>query len=233
MDILRQHLRFAVRMLSKNASFTLIAMLTLALGIGATTATFSVVNGVLLSPFPFAEPDRLFTIKEKIPKLGPAPMTVPAPDILTYQRETKSFTDVGGYNERTYDLTGQGDPRKVQGARLTSNVLSVLGVAPMLGRNFTADEDRVGNEKVVILSYPIWRKFFAADPAILGKSIALDRQPYTVVGVMGKDFVFPIETQLDTSELWVPMAFTEQERRSVGDNLNASLRSFAMGIPPR
>jgi len=218
MDILRQHLRFAVRMLSKNPSFAIIAVLTLALGIGATTAMFSVVNGVLLSPFPFAEPDRLFTIKEKIPKLGPTPTTVPAPDVLTYQRETKSFTDVAGYKESTYDLTGQGEPRKVQGARLTSNVLSVLGVAPMLGRNFTADEDRVGNEKVVILSYRTWRRLFGGDPDILGKSITLDRQPYTVVGVMGKDFVFPIETQLDASELWVPMAFTDEERRSVGDN---------------
>jgi predicted permease len=218
MDILRQHLRFAVRMLSKNMSFTMIAVLTLALGIGATTAMFSVVNGVLLSPFPFVEPDRLFTIKENIPKLGPAPTTIPAPDVLTFQRETRSFTDVAGYKESTYDLTGQGEPRKVQGARLTSNVLSVLGVAPMIGRNFTADEDRVGNEKVVILSYRIWRRLFGADPEILGKSITLDRQPYTVVGVMGKDFVFPIETQLDASELWVPMAFTDEERKSVGDN---------------
>ena len=127
MDILWQHLRFAVRMFSKNASFTIIAVLTLALGIGATTAMFSVVNGVLLDPFPFADPDSLVTIKNQIPKLGPTPFPVPAPDVLTYQRETKSFTDVAGYQENTYDLTGQGEPRKVQGARLTSSVLSVLG----------------------------------------------------------------------------------------------------------
>jgi predicted permease len=218
MDILWQHLRFAVRMLSKNPSSTIIAVLTLALGIGATTAMFSVVNGVLLSPFPFANPDRLVTIKNQIPKLAPTPFSVPAPDVLTYQRETKSFTDVAGYQESTYDLTGQDEPRKVQGARLTSNVLSVLGAAPMLGRNFTLDEDRIGNEKVVILSYRMWRSLFASDPNVLDKPITLDRQPYTVIGVMGKDFVFPIETQLDASELWVLMAFTEQERKSVGDN---------------
>jgi len=197
MNILRQHLHFAVRMLSKNPSFTVVAVLTLSLGIGATTAMFSVVNGVLLSPFPFADPDRLVTIKNQIPKLGSTPFSVPAPDVLTYQRETKSFTDVAGYKENTYDLTGQGEPRKVQGARTTSNLLSVLGTAPRLGRNFTADEDRVGNEKVVILSYRIWRSLFASDPNILGKDIMLDRQPYTIVGVMDKDFVFPIETQLD------------------------------------
>jgi len=218
MDTFRQQLRFAVRMLSKKPSFTVVAILTLALGIGATTAMFSAVNGVLLSPFPFADPDRIVTIKNQIPKLGPTPFSVPAPDVLTYQRETKSFTDVAGYRENTYDLTGQGEPRKVQGARITSNVLSVLGTAPRLGRNFTADEDRVGNERVVILGHRIWRSLFASDPNILGKSIMLDRQPYTIVGVMGKDFVFPIETQLDTSELWVPMAFTEEERKSVGDN---------------
>jgi predicted permease len=222
MDILRQHIHFAIRMLSKNLSFTVIAALTLSLGIGATTAMFSVVNGVLFSPFPFADPDRLVTIKNQIPKLGPTPFSVPAPDVLTYQRETKSFTDVAGFQENTYDLTGKGEPRKVQGARITSNVLSVLGTSPRLGRNFTADEDRVGNERVVILSYRTWRSLFASDPNILGKSIMLDRQPYTVVGVMGKDFVFPIETQRDASELWVPMAFTEEERKSVGDNFDYS-----------
>jgi len=152
METLRQHLRFAVRILSKNPSFTIIAVLTLALGIGATTAMFSVVNGVLLSALPFADPDRLVTIKNQIPKLGPTPFSVPAPDVLTYQREAKSFTDVSGYMEVTYDLTGQGEPRKVQGARLTANVLSVLGAAPILGRNFTPEEDHIGNEKVVILS---------------------------------------------------------------------------------
>ena len=223
MDIFWQHLRFAVRMLFKSPSFTIIAVLTLALGIGATTAMFSVVNGVLLSPFPFADPDRLVTIKNQIPKLGPTAFSVPAPDVLTYQRETKSFTDVAGYQESTYDLTGQGEPRKVPGARLTSNVLSVLGVTPMLGRNFTPEEGRIGNEKVVILSYRMWRTIFASDPNVLDKPITLDRQPYTVVGVMGKDFVFPIETQLDASELWVPMAFTEEERKSVGDNFDYNI----------
>jgi putative ABC transport system permease protein len=185
MDTLRQYLRFAVRILFKNPSFTMVAVLTLALGIGATTAMFSVVSGVLLSPFPFADPDRLVTIKNQIPKLGPTPFSVPAPDVLTYQRETKSFTDVAGYQESTYDLTGEGEPRKVQGARLTSNVLSVLGAAPMLGRNFTLDEDRTGNERVVILSYRMWRSLFASDPNVLDKTITLDRKPYTVVGVMG------------------------------------------------
>jgi len=225
MDILRQHVRFAVRILSKNPSFTTIAVLTLALGIGPTTAMFSVLNGVLLSPFPFADPDRLVTIKNQIPKLGPTPFSVPAPDVLTYQRETKSFTDVAGYQESTYDLTGLGEPRKVAGARLTSNVLPVLGVAPMLGRNFTPDEDRIGNEKVVILSYRMWRNLFASDPHVINKPITLDRQPYTVVGVMGRDFVFPIETQLDAPELWVPMAFSEEERKSVGDNFDYNVVS--------
>jgi putative ABC transport system permease protein len=223
MDTLRQHLRFGLRMLSKNPSFTIIAVLTLALGIGASTAMFSVVNGVLLSPLPFADPDSLVTIKNQIPKLGPTPFSVPAPDVLTYQREAKSFTDVAGYRESSYDLTGQGEPRKLQGARLTSNLLTVLGVAPMLGRNFTPDEDRVGNEKVVILSYRLWRSLFASDPNILDKTITLDRQPYAVVGVMGRDFVFPLETQRDASELWVPMAFTEQERKSVGDNFGYNI----------
>ena len=223
MDVLRQHLHFAARILSKNPSFTAVAVLTLALGIGATTSMFSVVNGVLLSPFPFADPDRLVTIKNQIPKLGPTPFSVPAPDVLTYQRETQSFIDVAGYQENTYDLSGQGEPRKVQGARLTSNVLTVLGATPILGRNFVPEEDRAGNEKVVILSYRMWRSLFASNPNILNKPIILDRQSYIVVGVMDKDFVFPIETQLDAAELWVPMAFSEEERNSVGDNFDYNI----------
>jgi predicted permease len=232
METLRQHLRFAARILFKNPSFTLTAVVTLALGIGATTAMFSVVNGVLLSALPFADPDRLVTIKNQIPKLGPTPFSVPAPDVLTYQREAKSFTDVAGYMEVTYDLTGQGEPRKVQGARLTANVLSVLGAAPILGRNFTPEEDHIGNEKVVILSYRMWRSLFASDPNVLDRTITLDRKPYTVVGVMGKDFVFPIKTQLDASELWVPMAFTEEERKSVGDNFGYNIVArLKSGVP--
>ncbi len=223
MDTVLQDLRYALRLLLKNPGFTAVAVITLALGIGVTTAMFTVVNGVLLSPFPFSEPNRLLVIKESIPKIGPNLMSAPAPDVLTFQRESKSFTDLAGFQENTMDLTGQGEPRRMQAARITWNTLPVLGVSPLVGRNFTADEDRTGAAHVVILSNQLWHTLFAGSRDAIGKTILLDRDPYTVVGVMGESFLFPVETQKETVQLWVPMAFTDDEKKSVGDNFDFNI----------
>lgn len=220
MDTILQDVRYAFRLLLKNLGFTFVAVLTLALGIGATTAMFTVVNGVILKPFPFSEPDRLVTIKERIPKVGPTLIPVPAPDVLTFQNATRSFTGVAGYQENTMDLTGHGEPRKIQAARITANTLSVLGVSPILGRSFSNEEDRPGSGHAVILSYEMWRNLFAGDPNAVGKTILLDREPHTVVGIMPSSFVYPLETQKEAVQMWVPMAFTDEERKSIGDNFD-------------
>ncbi|HET9696719.1 MAG TPA: ABC transporter permease [Terriglobales bacterium] len=220
MDAIYQDLRYALRLLLKNPGFSIVAVLTLALGIGATTAMFTVVNGVILSPFPFSQPDRLVVIKERVPKFSERPVSIPAPDVLTFAHESQTFSDVAGYQENTMDLTGIGDPRKLQVTRMGANALAVLGVTPLMGRNFTAEEDQENGPKVAILSYRFWRSAFAGDSNVIGKSITLDRTPHTIVGVMPESFIFPIETYKEDSVLWVPMAFTAEERKAVGDNFN-------------
>ena len=192
MDAIYQDLRYALRLLLKNPGFSIVAVLTLALGIGATTAMFTVVNGVILSPFPFSQPDRLVVIKERVPKFSERPVSIPAPDVLTFAHESQTFSDVAGYQENTMDLTGIGDPRKLQVTRMGANALSVLGVTPLMGRNFTAEEDQENGPKVAILSYRFWRSAFAGDSNVIGKSITLDRTPHTIVGVMPESFIFPI-----------------------------------------
>jgi predicted permease len=233
MDTLVQDLRYALRLLLKSPGFAVVAIITLALGIGATTAMFTVVNSVILKPFPFAEPDQLVMVKERIQKLTDKPLSIPAPDVLTFQRETKSFTTVAGYQEDTLDLTGDGiEPRNITATRVTWNLLPVLGVSPMIGRNFTPEEDRENSAKVTILSYKLWRTLFSGDPAALGKTVTLNRTPYTVIGVMPPSFLFPIETYKEDSVLWVPMAFKASEVKSVGDNFDYSaIARLKPGVP--
>lgn len=207
-------LRFVLRQLQKSPGFAITAILMLAFGIGATTAIFSIVEGVLLRPLPFPDSGRLMVLADRIVGAdiggnGEAGVTVP--DILTYARETHSFTALGGYQYSAYELSGSGEPAQVNAARLTAGVFQVLNVTPQLGRVFTADEDE-HHQQVTVLSYSTWVNRFHADPQILGAKILLDRKPYVVVGVMPRSFEFPLVTgQLNRTELWVPMSFQPQE----------------------
>ncbi len=219
METLLRDLRFGLRMLVKAPGFTAVSLITLALGIGATTAMFSVVNGVLLRPLPYKEPDKLFLIKEKIPKVGQTPISLPAPDVLTFQRENRSFDGVAGFQETQMDLTGLGSPVRVGAARISWNGFQLLGVAPLLGRTFTADEDQPGRY-VAILSYATWQQRFGGAPDILHQTLELDRRQYEVVGVMPPGFAFPLRARARAVEIWTPMAFTEQEKAAVGDNFD-------------
>src|SRR5262249_35907376 len=137
METLVRDLQFGLRMLLKTPGFTAVSLITLALGIGATTAMFSVVNGVLLRPLPYKEPDKLVLINEKSPQSGQTPISLPAPDVLTFQRESRSFEGVAGFQETRMDLTGLGSPVRVSAARISWNGFELLGVAPALGRAFT------------------------------------------------------------------------------------------------
>ena len=213
MGPLFQDVRYALRQLRKSPGFTLTALLTLAFGIGATTAIFSIVEGVLLRPLPFSDPSRLAVLGDIIEGVdygGEAP-GVTAPGVRTYIRDTHAFTGLGGYRTSTYELSGSGDPAQINAARLTAGVFPVLGVSPLMGRTFTQQEDE-GNQQVAVLSYQTWRNRFHGDARILGQKILLDRKPYEVIGVMPRDFEFPlVPGQLDRSELWVPMSFTQPE----------------------
>jgi putative ABC transport system permease protein len=214
MSTLYQDLKIAVRHLLKSPGFAVTAVLMLALGIGATTAIFSIVEGVLLRPLPFPESDRLMVLADilvdaNISDNGEAGVTVP--DIRNYMRDTHSFTSLGGYIGAGYELSGAGDPAMVNATRMSGGVLPALGVQPLLGRYFTQDEDDKRQE-VAVLSYATWQSRFQGDQNILGKKILLDRKPYEVIGVMPRNFEFPLRPgHLNRSELWVPISFTTQE----------------------
>jgi len=213
-----QDLSYATRQLRKSPGFTLTAVLTLAFGIGATTAIFSIVEGVLLRPLPFANPGRLVVlgdILEGVHYGGEAP-GVTAPGVRTYIRDTHAFSGLGGYQPFTYELSGLSggpaqNPAQINAARLTAGIFPVLGVSPLMGRAFTQQEDE-SSQQVAILSYQTWRGRFHGDPRILGQKILLDRKPYEIIGVMPREFEFPlVPGQLNRSELWVPMSLTQAE----------------------
>jgi len=216
-NVLRE-LRYALRQLRRSPGFTLTAALTLAFGIGATTAIFSIVEGVLLRPLPFPDPSRLVVLADIVEGVdygGDTP-GVTAPGVRIYMRDTTAFSGLGSYQPSTYELSGAGDPVQIGGARLTANLFPVLGVPPLMGRAFTQLEDDA-RAPVTVLSYQIWQSRFHGEPNILGQKILLDRKPYEIVGVMPRDFEFPlVPGRLNRSELWVPMSLTPDELQGQG-----------------
>lgn len=209
MDAVAQNIRFAFRQLRKAPGFSLTVVLTLALGIGATTAIFSLVEGILLRPLPFDHPDRLVLLGDH---LGDSPSTpVTAREIVTYSNATKAFSSLGGYTSARYELSGDGTPEEINGARLTADVFPTLGVRPILGRIFTQEEEN-GHHPLAVISYALWLNRFNRDPHVLDRAIVLDRRPYSIIGVMPRSFEFPIEDgTLDQAQLWVPMSLTPDE----------------------
>ena len=207
-------LKIAARYLLKSPGFALTAVLMLALGIGATTAIFSIVEGVLLRPLPFPHSDRLYALGDVLEGVsigGFNGNVVTVPDIVNYTRDTHSFVSLGGYQPAGFELSGSGQPAMISAANLTAGVLPALGVQPLMGRFFTQQEQDQ-KVQVALLSYSTWKKRFDGDPNILGKKLLLDRKPYTVIGVMPRNFEFPlVPGRLNQSELWVPFQFTQQD----------------------
>jgi len=220
-----QDIRYALRQLRKSLGFTLTAVLTLAFGIGATTAIFSIVESVLLRPLPFPDPDRLVLFGD-IPDGVGAPFSQPsatAPAIRIYARDTSVFSGLGGYQQTGYELSGAGDPAQISASRLTASVFPALGVSPLMGRPFTQQEDE-GSQQVAVISYQMWHSRFHGDMGILGQKIQLDRKPYEIIGVMPRDFEFPLlPGQLNRSELWVPMSFSQGELVSGAGSWNYNM----------
>jgi predicted permease len=224
MDGFKQDLAYAIRVLFKSRSVTLIAVATLALGIGANTAIFSVVNSVLLRPLPFQNSDRIVHILEELPGFSTnIPMN--APDFNAFRERQQSFEQMGIYSNKHFDLSGTGTPERVMGARASASIFPLLGISPILGRTYTEEEDQSGHA-VVVLSYGVWQRMYGADPTILGRAIQLNRQPYTVIGVMPKTFEFPLRGggwSNTPADLWVPMSFTAEERQGWGNMYNHSV----------
>ena len=206
------NLRLALRQLRRTPGFALTVVLTLALGIGATTAIFSLVEGVLLRPLPFQDPDGLINISDSLnAESSVDDAGVTAAEIRSYLHDTTSFSSLGGYTGSSYELSGRGEPAMVNASRMTAGVFPTLSVAPLMGRVFTQQEDE-GHATVAVLSYRIWRNRFQGNPGILGTKILLDRKPYVIIGIMPRNFEFPLVAgRLNQSELWVPMSFTPDE----------------------
>jgi putative ABC transport system permease protein len=202
-------LRFAIRQLRVSPLFTLTAILTLSVGIGATTAVFSLVEGILLRPLPFSDPDRLVLVGDHLG--GNSGISVTAREIGTYANAASAFSAMGGYISETYELSGEATPEQVHAARFTAGVFPTLGVRPIRGRVFSQKEEE-DHQPVAVISYALWLTRYHRDPDILGKSIELDRRMYSIIGVMPRNFEFPLESgKLEQAQLWVPMSLSAEE----------------------
>jgi putative ABC transport system permease protein len=197
MQTLWQDLRYGVRTMLKKPGFTLIVVLTLALGIGANSAIFSVVNGVLLRPLPYEESDRLVLLTEYATNFGE--MTLSYPNFTDWRAQNHVFEKIGVYNQQSYNLTGSGEVERLRVAQMSADLFDALRVKATLGRIYTNDEDKPGAQLVVVLSHGLWQRRFGGDASIIGRTLTLSDRGYTVIGVMPPDFRFP-----SRAEIWVP-----------------------------
>ena len=204
MATLLQDLRYGLRMLTKDPGFTAMAVLTLALGIGANTAMFSVANAVLLEPLPYKRAGRLVTLWWTNTAFGSsAPGSVCDPDYVQWRTQNQVFEDMAAFHGMTSNLTGVGEPERLLGSAVSPNIFHLLGVSPLLGRTFLPEEERAEHGNVVLLSRQLWERRFGSDPAVAGKSITLDGTSFAVVGVMPANFRFPNE-----SSFWEPLVLS-------------------------
>jgi putative ABC transport system permease protein len=210
MGTLLQDLRYAVRMLKKNPGFTAIAVLTLALGIGANTSIFSFVDAWIINPLPYPQSDRLAIIQSLNTKEGWIDRTNTAADFYDWQRESKDFEVLCAWSVASFNLAGDGPPERVAGNRVTWNFFETLSARPLMGRTFLPSDDQSGAQRVVVISRGLWETRFAGDPHIVGRSIKIGGESYIVVGVMPAEFQLPITGE---SNLWTPLALSQKERQ--------------------
>jgi putative ABC transport system permease protein len=212
MSTLLQDLRYGARMLGRNPGFTIVAIITLALGVGANTVIFSVINAVLLKPLPFPEPDRLALVWETRLDSPDSLNIVSAPNFLDWQQRNDVFENMAMFDSagRGYNLSGGGEPERVSGVRVSWNFFETLGVRPRLGRGFLPEEETPGKHRVVVLGDGLWRSHYGGDPALLGRAIKVDGEDYTVVGVMPPEFEFQFWSS--RRQLWVPIVYTAGDR---------------------
>jgi hypothetical protein len=200
LEVLLQDLRFAIRLLLKTPGFTAVAVVTLALGIGANTAIFSVVNTVLLKPLPYKNSEQLMLVWEEASKYG-FPHNTPAPaNFIDWRDRNQVFEDMAAFADQSFNLTGIGEPERIQGQRVSSSLFPLLGAEPILGRVFLPEEDRPEGNRVVVLSHGLWQRRFGSDKDIIGKTLTLNADIFTVVGIMPPSFQFPDSED----ELWQP-----------------------------
>jgi len=232
-------IRYALRVLGRNPGFAAVAILTLALGIGANTAIFTIFNGVLLRPLPFREPQRLAAINEIVPKFAYLAATIPvsADHFLKWRKQAHSFEQIALFSEMEMNLTSNGEPVSVPAARVSAALFPILGLQAKMGRTFREEEDKPGNDRVVVLSDALWSSRFHRDPGIIGRKIVLDSNPYEVIGVLPAGAQLPKTSQMQTlavpgdyAQLWKPLALRDDEIEPMGDFNFGCIARLAPGV---
>ncbi|MEP6956827.1 MAG: ABC transporter permease, partial [Chthoniobacterales bacterium] len=218
-------LRYALRQLTKSPGFAVVAILTLALGIGANTAMFTVVNAVLFQPLGFHEPDRLVAIWSTNVQPGGAPNLrneVAQGDFYDWREQNQVFEQIAALNFASFNLTGEAEPERVQGALVSFNYFDTLGVQPFLGRAFRAEEEKADAPRVAVISYALWQRSFGGDPSVVGSTRTLNGEPFTIAGIMPRGFVvqFPVDLSV---EIWTPL------RRAAGDGDRIAHYLYVLG----
>ena len=239
LETLIQDIRYGARSLRKTRGFTAIALGTLALGIGANTTIFSVVDHVLLRPLPYRQPQRLFAVHESVPVFSRIAPLIPvnAMHFVEWRRSAQSFEQMALVGAMSMNLTGNGDPERLPAARVSATLFSMLGTSAQLGRTFLDEEDEPGRDRVVVLDDQVWRRRFAADPGVIGRKILLDGTAYEVVGVLPPAFSFPKISQLyamtlagDRPQVWKPFAIGPNDLSPMGDFNYACIVSLRDGV---
>ncbi len=226
MSTFLQDVRYAVRVLLKNPGFTAVAVLTLALGIGANTAIFSVVNTVLLKPLPYPNPDSLVKIWTHFTSIGlPNDQNwFSPPELRDVLQQNHSFSDISAISQGTFNLGVSGNPQSLSGATVSPSFFTLLGVNPRLGRTFSPDEGEQGHDRVVVLSYALWQRVFGADSQIVGKDVTIDGRSCKVIGVMPQGFDYPAPSDLWTPQVFVPTDFAPNNRGNHGYEVLARIK---------
>jgi len=223
-DILRQDLRYTARTLARTPGFTLTAILVVALGVGANTAVFTVTDFVLIRPLPFPEPERLVKLWERLP--GYTEMELSPATYRDWKHMSHSFEAMGAYTPTSVNLVGEGDPERLESATVSSDLFGLLDIQPMTGRLFTAADDRHGAPGTVLLSYRLWQAAFGGEIGVLGRKVILDDAPYTVIGIMPRDFHFPDST----ADLWTPLQFPGNAFQDRNDNYLEAVAKLRPGV---
>jgi putative ABC transport system permease protein len=238
-DEMIQDLRYGVRMLLKTPGFTAVAVLSLALGVGANTAVFSIVNAVLLRPLPFKDPATLVTVWERNPEPGFEQNAVAPGAFLEWRTQNSVFENLAIFEVRGAALTGEPEAERVNGASVSANLFQTLGVTSLVGRDFVKEEETAGHNQVAILSHSLWQRRFSADPGMIGRVILLDGKPFTVIGVMPPKFRFPGMTGVvlgrianEPADLWVPMPLDGPMREIFGNHSWQAIGRLKAGVTP-
>lgn len=238
MESLLQDFKYGIRMFARKPGFTMIAVIALALGIGANTAIFSIINAVLLRPLPYSDPSKLVMIWQTIPanRMGIDRLPPSVAQFIDWRERSKSFQTMTAITSVSMSLTGFGEPERVNGARVSANFFDLMGINPRIGRGFTASEDNPGSNRVIVISDGFWKRRFASAPNVIGKTLTFDNQSYTVIGIMPAGFQFPRSNDMPAflkfpiqTDLWTPIAFTPDQIQANGDHYLAVMARLKTG----